>query len=282
MSANQFEWEIKPDQGWFRFGLKELFYKKGLILRFVRRDLLASYQQTLIGPLWIVLQPLLATLVYVIIFSKVAKLSTDGTPPLLFYLSGYIIWNFFSDCLNGTMYTFIFNAHIFNKVYFPRLIIPFSAVITASIRGLIQCAFFLLLLSFYDHDFPQINISMPSILWLLFFMVVVGLFAVGLGLIISVLTARYRDIDNLIQFALRLFMFAAPVVYPASMIPADYRVLFWLNPLTTVIEGFRAAFLTGHPIELSWIWISVLIVSSICLIGVTIFKKLEIKVLDTL
>jgi lipopolysaccharide transport system permease protein len=282
LAANQFEWEIKPDQGWFRFGLKELFYKKGLILRFVRRDLLASYQQTLIGPLWIVLQPLLATLVYVIIFSKVARLSTDGTPPLLFYLSGYIIWNFFTDCLNGTMYTFIFNAHIFNKVYFPRLIIPFSAVITASIRGLIQCVFFLLLLSFYDHDFPQINISMPGILWLLFFMVVVGLFAVGLGLIISVLTARYRDIDNLIQFALRLFMFAAPVVYPASMIPNDYQTLFWLNPLTTAIEGFRGAFLTGNPIEMSWIWLSLLVVSLICFIGVTIFKKLEIKVLDTL
>lgn len=282
MSANQFEWEIKPDQGWFRFGLKELFYKKGLILRFVRRDLLASYQQTLIGPLWIVLQPLLATLVYVIIFSKVAKLSTDGTPPLLFYLSGYIIWNFFSDCLNGTMYTFIFNAHIFNKVYFPRLIIPFSAVITASVRGVIQCVFFLLLLALYHRDFPQINVSVSGVLWLLFFLWIIALFAVGLGLIISVLTARYRDIDNLIQFALRLFMFAAPVVYPASMIPEAYRTLFWLNPLTTVIEGFRAAFLTGQPIELSWIWMSMLIVSLICLIGVTIFKKLEIKVLDTL
>lgn len=248
----------------------------------MRRDLLASYQQTLIGPLWIVLQPLLATLVYVIIFSKVARLSTDGTPPLLFYLSGYIIWNFFTDCLNGTMYTFIFNAHIFNKVYFPRLIIPFSAVITASIRGLIQCVFFLLLLFFYHDDFPQISVSLPGVLWLLFFLWIVALFAVGLGLIISVLTARYRDIDNLIQFVLRLFMFAAPVVYPASMIPEAYRSLFWLNPLTTAIEGFRAAFLTGNTIELGWIWISVVIVSLICLIGVTIFKKLEIKVLDTL
>lgn len=282
MSANQFEWEIKPDHGWFRFGLKELFYKKGLILRFVRRDLLASYQQTLIGPLWIVLQPLLATLVYVIIFSKVARLSTDGTPPLLFYLSGYIIWNFFTDCLNGTMYTFIFNAHIFNKVYFPRLIIPFSTVITASIRGVIQCVFFLLLLTLYHRDFPQISVSLSGVLWLLFFLWMVALFAVGLGLIISVLTARYRDIDNLIQFALRLFMFAAPVVYPASMIPEAYRNLFWLNPLTTAIEGFRAAFLTGNPIELSWIWISMVVVSLMCLIGVTIFKKLEIKVLDTL
>jgi len=282
LTANQFEWEIKPDQGWFRFGLKELFYKKGLILRFVRRDLLASYQQTLIGPLWIVLQPLLATLVYVIIFSRVARLSTDGTPPLLFYLSGYIIWNFFSDCLNGTMYTFIFNAHIFNKVYFPRLIIPFSAVVTASVRGLMQCLFFLILLGFYQGSFPQISISVYGILWLIFFLLMIAFFAVGIGLIISVLTARYRDIDNLIQFALRLFMFAAPVVYPASMIPQEYQVLFRLNPLTTAIEGFRAVFLTGQAFDMHWVWISVLMVSMICFVGITIFKKLEIKVLDTL
>jgi lipopolysaccharide transport system permease protein len=275
----EWEWEIKPEERWFGLNLKELFQYKDLLFRFVRRDILATYQQTILGPIWVFLQPLLTTLVYFIIFTKIANIPTDGIPPILFYLPGSIIWTYFSECLNGTMNTFVNNAYIFRKVYFPRLIAPLSNTLFHTFRLSIQLILFILVYLFFmitRHDLS------PSwwILILPFLVLLTGAFAFGAGLIISVFTARYRDLDNILQFVLRLYMFAAPVVYPASIVPEKYKFLFWLNPLTSVIETCRAAFFSQHSVSVKYLLLTVLNVSIILVIGLVLFRKREIEIMD--
>ncbi|MDR3715057.1 MAG: ABC transporter permease [Puia sp.] len=251
------------------------------MLRFVRRDLIANYQQTILGPIWIFLQPLLTTFVYYLVFGKIAKVKTDGISPLLFYLPGVIIWTFFSECLNGTMYTFLSNTHIFNKVYFPRLIVPLSIVVSQSVRFGIQLLLFFAVFVFHLFAYHDVNPSiLPMLLLLPLLVCVTAAFGLGSGLLISVFTARYRDLDYALQFLLRLFMYAAPIVYPVSMVPEKYRFLCWLNPLTPVIETFRSVFFTGKPVEVQYLLISVASVSLLLLAGMVLFKKREVQVMD--
>jgi len=274
-------WEIKAKDEWWRFKIRELIQYKELLLRFVRRDLLSSYQQTIIGKFWILLQPLLTTLVYVIVFGNFIKTSPYGVPLVLFYLPGTIIWNFFSDSMTGTMYTFVSNAHIFNKVYFPRIISPLSVLCTQFIRLGIQAGLFLLIYGCYALFDPTLYVS--GSFWLLVYLIslAAGL-GLGLGLIFSVLVARFRDVENIVQFMLRLFMFATPVLYSSTVIPQELSGLYWLNPLTPVIETFRAVFLTHMPINTEIYYTSAISVSSILAIGLILFKKHEVKVMDTL
>jgi len=275
----EWEWEIKPEERWFSLNLRELLQYKDLLFRFVRRDILTSYQQTILGPVWVFLQPLLTTLVYFIIFTKIANISTDGIPPILFYLPGSIFWTYFSECLNGTMNTFINNAYIFRKVYFPRVIAPLSNILFHSFRLSIQLILFVIIYLFFM--IARHNV-IPS-WWILILPVLILLtaaFALGAGLIISVFTARYRDLDNILQFVLRLFMFAAPVVYPVSIVPEKYKFLFWLNPLTSVIETCRAAFFSQHTVNIKYLSLAVLNVFIILLIGLVLFRKREIEIMD--
>lgn len=273
------DWEVKTKQPWFKFGIRELFHHKDLILRFSKRDLLASYQQTLIGPFWVIIQPLLTTLTYVLIFSRVAKISTDDIPPFLFYLPGIILWNYFSECLNGTMNTFQYNANIFSKVFFPRLTVPTSQVLTSSFRMVIQLLIFILIYAVYAFN-SGLVVNKGMLLLPVSLLLCAG-FAVGFGLIVSIVTAKYKDLDTVLQFVLRLFMFATPVIYPSSIVPPNLQWLFWLNPLTPAIETLRYAFF-GSP-AISW-WslsVSVLNVGILCIIGLIVFKRNEIKVMDT-
>ena len=275
----EWEWEIKPEERWFSLNLKELLQYKDLLFRFVRRDILISYQQTILGPVWVFLQPLLTTFVYFIIFTKIAKIPIGNTPPILFYLPGAIIWTYFSECLNGTMNTFVNNAYIFRKVYFPRLITPLSNVLFHSFRLSIQLILFILVYVF----FMVVHRNVTPGWWILslpFLILITALFALGLGLIISVFTAKYRDIDNILQFVLRLFMFATPVVYPLSIVPEKYKFLFWLNQLTPVIETFRGAFFEPHIIHPQYFLLSILSVTLILFIGLALFRKSEIEVMD--
>jgi lipopolysaccharide transport system permease protein len=277
----EWEWEISPEQNWFQLKLGEIWQYKDLLFRFVRRDILASYQQTILGPLWVFLQPLFTTLVYMFIFRRVAKISTDGLPSLLFYLPGSIIWTYFSDCLTGCMYTFMANAYIFSKVYFPRLIVPLSIIVFHSFRISIQLLLFTIIYIYYLITDPHIHPSF-SILLLPVLIFLTAAFALGAGLIISVFTAKYRDLDNILQFVLRLFMFAAPIVYPASIVPEKYRFLFWLNPLTSVIEIFRGSFYNRAPVpwaNLIWSFLGVFV---ILFFGILLFKKREIRVMDVI
>jgi lipopolysaccharide transport system permease protein len=277
----EWEWEIKPEERWFSLNLKDLLQYKDLLFRFVRRDILISYQQTILGPIWVFLQPLLTTLVYFIIFKKIANISTDNIPPILFYLPGSIIWTYFSECLNGTMNTFFANAYIFRKVYFPRLITPLSIILFHSFRLSIQLMLFVLVYLYFMIVHHNVTASW-WILILPFLILITAVFSLGIGLIVSVFTAKYRDLDNILQFVLRLFMFAAPVVYPLSIVPEKYKLLFWLNPLTAVIETCRAAFFAPHIVYPGYLLLTMLSVGIILFIGLTLFRKREIEVMDVI
>jgi len=276
---SDWKWEITSGQKWFELGLKEVYAYRGLVLRFVRRDLLASYQQTIIGPIWMFLQPLLATLIYVVVFGNFAKIPTDGVPKILFYLSGTILWNFFFDSLSGTMYTFITNAHIFNKVYFPRLVMPVSNVATQTIRLSIQSLLFIIIYFFYVIVYDKFSLNI-SLLIIPFLVVLTAAFALGSGLIIAVFTAKYRDVDTFLQYVLRLLMFASPVVFPSSIVPLKFKFLFWLNPLTPIIETFRAVFFNQGAIQYNYLLIATVNVFILLVVGLVLFKRREIAVMD--
>ncbi len=275
------QWEITAHRPWFRFNLRELFQYKDLLFRFVRRDIIASYQQTILGPVWVFLQPLFTTFVYFIIFSRVAKIPTDGIPPLLFYLPGSIIWTYYADCITSTMNTFQYNAYIFNKVYFPRLIVPLSSVLFHTFRISIQLLLFLAVCLFYFLKGTPMHFGW-QILLAPVMILITACFALGCGLIISVLTAKYRDLDNIMQFLLRLFMFAAPVVYPASLVPQKYKFIFWINPLTPVIEIFRSSFLKPQPLPLGFFMLSLLTTCLVLITGIILFNKREIQIMDVI
>ena len=273
------EWEIDSGRHWFRWELSSLVRYRDLVFRLVRRDLLANYQQTILGGFWILLQPVLTTLVYWLIFSRIVKVSTDGIPALLFYLSGIICWNFFSDCLNGSMYTFLTNASIFNKVYFPRLIVPFSSMLAHSIRLLVQLVlFFIIYLLFAIRG----GLPAPAVSWLLLPLVLLltGLFGLGAGLVISVLTAKYRDLDYTLQFVLRVWMFASPVFYPARLVSGPEKWIFWLNPLTPLIEVFRAICFGRGAIAPVYSISCVLSILFVLVFGIALFKRHELKLTD--
>lgn len=273
------QWEINATRSWFKLGLRDLYSYRGLIMRFVRRDLIASYQQTIIGPVWMFLQPLLTTLIYLVVFGSFAKVSTDGVPKILFYLSGTIIWTFFFDNISGTMYTFITNAHIFNKVYFPRLIVPVSNIVTQAVRLSIQFTLFLIIFLFYyfvDHRF-QLS---ATLLLVPFLIILTAAFALGSGLLISVFTARYRDIDTFFQYILRLGMFVTPVLFPSSIVPLKYQFVFWLNPLTPIIETFRSVFFNPGAIKYDYLLLAVINTAILLILGLVLFKRRETEVMD--
>jgi lipopolysaccharide transport system permease protein len=275
------QWEISAQQPWFKLNLRELVHYKDLLFRFVRRDIIASYQQTILGPVWVFLQPLFSTLVYFVIFSRVAKISTDGIPPLLFYLPGTIVWSYYADCVASTMNTFQNNAHIFNKVYFPRIIVPLSSILFHSFRTSIQLLLFFVVCCIYALYGTPVHFSL-EIFMLPVIIMVTAFFGLGCGLIMSTLTAKYRDLDNITQFLLRLFMFATPVVYPASLIPHKYELLFWLNPLTPVIEIFRSSFFKSHPLSLPYLMLGLITTFILLFTGIILFSKKEIQIMDVI
>ncbi len=274
------EWELTPQKKWFQLELNDVYNYLGLLKSFVKRELIAGYQQTIMGVFWLVLQPLFTTLFYFLIFSRIVKVSTDGIPPLLFYMSGSILWSFFSDCLSSSMYSFIHNAHIFNKVYFPRIITPLSMVLTHSIRFIIQFAFFLIIYLFFV-GFGYVHPS-KYLLFLPIVFVLIASLALGIGMIVSIFMAKYRDLEQVMNFILRFVMFVTPVVYPASIIPKAYQLWFWLNPITPLIESFRAAFFSTTIPHHEFIWLSIVTVILLFFIALVIFKRNEIKVMDTI
>lgn len=273
------KWEILPSSGWLEFKIREIWLYRDLIVRLVKRDFLAIYKQTILGPLWIFIQPLLMTFMFVVIFDKVANIPTDGLPPLLFYLSGIILWNYFSECLMTTSTTFLTNANIFSKVYFPRLVVPLSVVLSQFIRFFIQMLLFFLILIFYIWD--DVNISPNRLLLISPFLVVMAAgLGLGSGLIISSLTAKYRDLNNLISFGIRLLMYATPVIYPLSIVPDKYKLVVWLNPVTPLIEGFRFAFLGTGTFDFYHLLYSFICMLILLFIGIALFNKMEQRVMD--
>jgi lipopolysaccharide transport system permease protein len=271
---------IRPRTGLLDLRIGELIRYKDLVMMFVRRDFVSYYKQTILGPIWFFLQPLLTTLTFFIIFGRVAKISTDGVPAPLFYLAGITIWNYFAETLNKTATVFKDNSQMFGKVYFPRLAMPVSIVISNLVRFGIQFFLFLLVWGYYlissDKVQPNAFIALTPVL--VFNM---ALIALGLGMIITAMTTKYKDLVFLLTFGVQLLMYATPVIYPVSNLSEDYRWIIELNPMTSIVETFRYAFLGRG--EFSWggLGYSFGFAIAIVLLGTIIFNKVEKSFTDT-
>ena len=281
-SANK-EWDliIRPKIGWFDLHLADLWRYRDLTAMFVWRDFVAQYKQTILGPLWHILQPLFTTLIFTVVFGKMAKLPTDGVPPLLFYLSGVTCWSYFADSVSRTSGTFIGNAAIFGKVYFPRLSVPLSHVISSMIKFAIQFALFLAFLMFYWMQGAGVHPTAAIALTPLLLLLMAGL-SLGAGIIVSALTTRYRDLQQLVVFGVQLMMYATPVVYPLSMIGGgSFRWLILANPMTAVVETFRYAYLGSGTFDGIYLCYSAGFTVAVLFIGVVLFNHVERTFTDT-
>lgn len=271
---------ITPHNSLFDLRLAEIWQYRDLLLLFVRRDFVAKYKQTILGPVWFFIQPIFQTAVLAIVFGGMASLSTDGIPPILFYLAGVTAWNYFSNCLRTTSNTFTANASLFGKVYFPRVVTPLSIVISNLIQFGIGLLLFLSLYGFYS--FGDYTPKPNSVLLLLPLLVVVmGFMGLGLGMLISAMTTRYRDLQYLVEFGVQLLMYATPVILPLSAVPANYQPIMLANPMTGVIETFKYGFFgTG---TFSWLLLgySVGFTVVVFLLGLVVFNRTEKNFMDT-
>ena len=280
----QKEWDliIKPKPNIFHLGLKEVIEYKDLIWLFVKRDVVAQYKQTILGPLWLIIQPLLSTLFFTIIFGSFAKFDTKGIPYPVFTLSGLTIWNLFSTSLNKTSNVFVSNAGIFGKVYFPRLTVPVSTLISNGFTFLIQF-FILLLLLLYYKVFNNYDWQMDLKLLFLFPLVLIlsSLFGLGCGLIISSLTTKYRDLTFLVGFGLQFVMYFSSVVFPIDKFSAKIQLLFNLNPLLHIVGLFRAIFINAPLPQTQWLLYSATWTLIVVTFGAIVFNRVEKSFMDT-
>lgn len=272
---------IKPHNKLWQIDFKELWQYRDLLSMYVKRDIITQYKQTILGPLWFIIQPLLTTIMYMIVFGGIAGISTDGLPQALFYLAGISVWQYFADCLNKTSTTFITNQNIFGKVYFPRLIAPLSVCISGLVKFGIQVLLFLVVYAYYlimgVHIAPTIELLLLPVLVL-----IIAALALGFGIIVSSLTTKYRDLTILFTFVVQLWMYGTPVIYPLSYINNEtLKLLMKLNPVTGVIETFKYAFLGVG--EFSWglLAYSAGFAVIILAIGVVIFNKVQRSFMDT-
>ncbi len=273
-------WVIEPTSSLFDLKIKESIDYRDLLWLLVRRDFVSFYKQTILGPVWFFIQPIFTVFIYVVIFGSVAGISTDGLPKPLFYLAGVITWNYFSDCLVKTSSVFRDNSTIFGKVYFPRLIMPLSIIFSNLIRFAVQLLLFLVLMGYYFIKGDQFHVTSYLLLFP-FLIVLMALLGLGLGMIISALTTKYRDLAFLVTFGVPLLMYTTTVVFPFSSVGGKYKLLVELNPMTTIIEHFRYAFLGNGSISWGALAYTTLITIFTLLIGVVVFNKVEKDFVDT-
>lgn len=271
---------IEPKTKLLDLRLNELWRYRDLVLMFVRRDFVANYKQTILGPIWFFLQPLLTSLTYIFIFGRMAGLSTDGLPMMVFYLAGITIWNYFSETLTKTATVFKDNAQMFGKVYFPRLTMPFSIVVSNMVRFFIQFLLFIIIWAYYlaktDSIHPNLYILLTPVL-----VIIMGLLALGLGMVISALTTKYKDLIFLLTFGVQLLMFATPVIYPLSSLPEKYQWIILANPITPIVETFRYAFLGSGTFSWGYLGYSFGVTIVILMLGAIVFNKVEKNFTDT-
>lgn len=281
MNEPQQQWTeiIEAQHSLFDLKLKEVWKYKDLVYMFVKRDFISSFKQTILGPVWFFINPIFTTITYLIVFGKIANLPTDGAPPLLFYLSGVTLWNYFSSCLLGTSSTFVGNSGIFGKVYFPRLVTPLSIVISNLMRFGVQFLLFLITWMYYlSKEEIQPN------LWILatpFLIILMALFALGTGMIFSALTTKYKDMSMLLGFGVSLYMYATPVIYPTSALPGSFKNLAVYNPLTGIFECFKYAWLGIGNFSPVMLIFSTIIILLLLMIGTLTFNKVEKTFMDT-
>lgn len=276
---NQFNCVITSNNKWYNFNFKELFQYKDLILLLVRRTFIAQYKQTVLGPAWAIIKPLLTTVIFTIFFGNIAGLAPSGVPTFVFYLTGSIAWSYFSGCFTQTSTTFTTNSAILGKVYFPRLVMPVTTVISELISFAIQYSF---LLGFCLYYFIRGEIH-PNIYILLTPLLVIELALLGLafGVIVSALTTKYRDLVHLVAFGVQLWMYATPVAYDVSIIPEKYLSIYLLNPVSPVINTFRYAYLGVGSFDLTFYLISWVETIFVLFIGIALFNRVEKTFMDT-
>ncbi len=271
---------IKPKNKLFEVDLKEIWQYRDLLFMFVKREIITQYKQTILGPAWFFIQPALQTIMNMVIFGRIAQLSTDGLPAALFYLLGNVVWFYFADCLNKTSTTFTTNQVIFGKVYFPRLIVPISTIISNLIKFGIQLILFILVYIYYVLNGVNISPNIYLLLSPVLILILAGL-SLGFGILISSMTTKYRDLTILFTFVVQLWMFATPVIYPLSMMSEKKQWIMALNPVTSIVEAFRYA--TMGVGVFSWIHLaySFVFMLVLLLIGIVVFNKVQRSFMDT-
>jgi len=273
---------IKPRTGLFDVNFKEIWQYKDLWSLFVKRDIVTQYKQTILGPTWFVIQPIMTTVMFMVVFGRIAQISTDGLPQPLFYLAGICLWQYFSECLNKTSDTFVANAGIFGKVYFPRLVMPLATVTSNLVRFFIQLGLFVIVYLYYViFTDAQVFVTAYALLFPLLILILAGL-ALGFGILFSALTTKYRDLTKLLGFVVQLWMYATPIIYPLSTITNVRRQLIMsLNPITSIVETFKFGVLgTG---TFSWWALAYSFVFMVVLlgIGILIFNRVQRSFMDT-
>lgn len=271
---------VTPKRRLFSINFKEIWEYRDLAVLFVKRDLVNAYKQTVLGPIWIVINPLLSTLVFTVIFGMIAGISTDGIPQFLFYMSGNILWSFFSGCLSRASGTFLGNARIFGKVYFPRLIMPLVGIFYNLINFLLQTAVFIILIIIYcicgANVHPNALIALAPLL-----IIQTALLGTGIGLIMSSVTTKYRDLNVLISFGVSLLMYITPVVYPISQVAPKFRWIMLLNPVAPIVETYRYAFLGKGDMQWQFLLLSFAVTVIILICGIVVFNQVEKNFIDT-
>ena len=281
MSEPQQQWTetIESSHSLFDLKLAEVWRYKDLVYMFVKRDFVSEFKQTVLGPIWFFINPIFTTLVYVVVFGNIAGLSTDGAPKVLFYLAGVTLWNYFSNCLTRTSGVFRDNASIFGKVYFPRLVMPLTIVISNLMKFGVQFVLFISFLTYY-----MIKGEVQPNIWILatpFIIILMAAFALGTGMIFSALTTKYRDLQMLLGFGISLFMYATPVIYPLSSLSGIWRTIAMYNPLTGIFECFKYGWLGVGDFSVTILLISTVIIFIILAIGTLIVNKVEKGFMDT-
>ncbi len=283
LSTQEPDWSmiIEPQRSLFDLRLGELWKYHDLVMLFVRRDFVSVYKQTILGPLWYLIQPLMTTLTFTVIFGNIASLPTDGLPQFLFYMSGTVVWSYFAACLTKTSETFVNNANLFGKVYFPRLAVPVSILISNLVTFLIQFAMFLVFVAFFALRGTPIRFNWLWIALSPILMLMMAGLGLGFGIIISSLTTKYRDLRFLVTFGVSLLMYATPVIYPVSSIPERFEWLIIANPMTPIVEAFRYAFLGAGTVNTYQLLYSFGFMLVVVFLGSVIFNRVEQTFMDT-
>lgn len=278
----QADWDliIRPQRNLFDLRLRELWRARELIMLFVWRDFVSANKQTILGPFWYVLQPIFSALIFTVVFGEIARLPTDGLPPFLFYLSGQTVWSFFSACLMSTSNIFVSNAGLFGKIYFPRLSIPISAIISNLISFSIRFALFIGFLVYFMLSGADVQVTLWALLLPILLLIMAGL-GMGFGIIVSSLTTKYRDLQRLLGIGVQLMTYATPILYPLTIVPDKWRFFILVNPMTAVVEMFRLGFLGAGSIGPEHIFYSVGFMLVIFFIGLLIFNRAENTFIDT-
>lgn len=272
--------QIRSDKPLLDFRFAEIVDYRDLIWLFVKRDLVVTYKQTVLGPIWVVLSPVLTTILFSIVFGRVVGISTEGVPIILFYMLGVLSWGFFSDCFTSTSRTFIANVDIFSKIYFPRSIVPFSSVLSAGIRLLIQLAVFISVFAYYLLQ-GEVKLPGSNVLLCIPLFLILAFLGLGLGFLYSSITSKYRDLLLLLPFVVQLFMYLSPVVYPVSEIPEEFRGFIDWNPLTPVFGTMRYIWFGSGSLDNMVFWYSAVVASIMFIFGLLAFHRVERKFLDT-